>query len=104
MTRTRTFCLVACTALAGAMTIGAATLRTQHAARRARRAALGHQPDPHRVQGPEQLAHAGAGDPRLPLRRWSYARNKNMDCNKDRPGRTWHCRAIASPCAGRAIA
>ena len=30
--------------------------------------------------------------------RWSYARNKNMECNKARPGRTWSCRAIASPC------
>jgi hypothetical protein len=30
--------------------------------------------------------------------RWSYARNKNMDCDKPRPGRTWSCRAIASPC------
>ena len=30
--------------------------------------------------------------------RWSYARNKNEDCDKARPGRTWLCRAIASPC------
>jgi hypothetical protein len=30
--------------------------------------------------------------------RWSYARNKNMACNKLKPGRTWYCRAIASPC------
>ncbi len=30
--------------------------------------------------------------------RWGYARNKNMDCNKSKPGRTWHCRAVASPC------
>ena len=30
--------------------------------------------------------------------RWGYARNKNMDCNKSKPGRTWYCRAIASPC------
>ena len=30
--------------------------------------------------------------------RWGYARNKNMECNKPRPGRTWSCRAIASPC------
>ena len=30
--------------------------------------------------------------------RWGYARNKNMECNKPRPGRTWSCRAVASPC------
>jgi hypothetical protein len=30
--------------------------------------------------------------------RWGYARNKNMACNKAKPGRTWYCRAIASPC------
>jgi hypothetical protein len=33
--------------------------------------------------------------------RWGYARNKNMDCNKVRPGRSWACRAIASPCDRR---
>jgi hypothetical protein len=30
--------------------------------------------------------------------RWAYARNKHMACSKAKPGRTWHCRAIASPC------
>jgi hypothetical protein len=33
--------------------------------------------------------------------RWGYARNKNVDCNKMRPGRRWSCRAIASPCDRR---
>ena len=66
---------------------------------RPRRAAHGRQPDPHRVQGPDQLAQRGCGPSTataspagaMPATRtWSATRTARAA-----PG---HCRAIASPC------
>jgi len=30
--------------------------------------------------------------------RWAQAKDKNMDCNKEKPGRRWICRATARAC------
>jgi hypothetical protein len=32
--------------------------------------------------------------------RWSFARDKNMQCRKVVPGRRWRCTARARPCDG----
>jgi hypothetical protein len=99
MKKTRALCLLAGTALAAAMTIGAAT-PAEAACRAPVRGA--------QVSGVNQTLteFRARSSWRTRVRaiygyrfsRWSYARNKNMDCNKDRPGRTWYCRATATPC------
>jgi hypothetical protein len=99
MTRTRAFSLLACTALAAAMTIGAATpadAACRAPVRGAQLSGINQTLTEFRARSSWRTRVRAIHGYRFG--RWSYARNKNMDCNKDRPGRTWHCRAIASPC------
>jgi hypothetical protein len=99
MTRTRTFCLLACTALIAATTIGAATpadAACRAPVRGAQLSGINQTLTEFRARSSWRTRVRAIHGYRFG--RWSYARNKNMDCNKDRPGRTWHCRAIASPC------
>jgi hypothetical protein len=99
MTRTRASSLLACTALAAAMTIGAPTpadAACRGPVRGAQLSGINQTLTEFRARSSWRTRVRAIHGYRFA--RWSNARNKNMDCNKNRPGRTWYCRAIASPC------
>jgi len=99
MTRRPIFCLLSATAVTAVMTIGAATPASAACRGPVRGAQLsGINQTLTEFRARTSWRNRVRAIHGYRFARWAYARSKNMDCNKARPGRTWHCRAIASPC------
>jgi hypothetical protein len=99
MTRKRIFCAIAGTVLTAAITIGAATPASAACRGPVRGSQLtGVNQTLTEFRARTSWRNRVRAIHGYRFARWSYARNKNMDCSKARPGRTWSCRAIASPC------
>ena len=94
MTKKRILCAVAGSALTVVMTISVAT----PASAACRAQVRGAQISGINQTITELRARSSWRNKVRTIHGWSYARNKNMDCDKPRPRRTWSCRAIASPC------